>query len=464
MATVSPSYEALQQQTLELSAALLALADGTARLRAEHRQCRSILDNIPGITYRCLKDRDYTTVFIGGAIPTLDRSMAVALISEAEAGFARIIHPDDLPMVRDTINRQLDQRGAYDLEYRLVMGGQEVCWVNDRGCVSRDESGEFPYLDGMLLDISARKKAEQALRESEARFRVLVDHSHDLISLLDDQGLVSYVSPSWTTHLGYPSSFWTGKSWRSLIHPEDLPLCEHYLEKVLAGRRGFAGPQYRVQHADGCWRWHEAAIEPVYDDQGQLTSLVAISRDIHDRKQREQQMLEMAYHDDLTGLANRALLMDHLALAIAQARRTAGRVAVALLDLDCFKEVNDELGHYVGDQLLKAVARRLDGLVRDSDTVARLGGDEFVLVLVDVGSADDLLTLAQKIVDSLAQPFEVEGHTIQITTSLGVAVYPDDATDADLLVRHADKAMYHAKRTGRNRVSTYPQTIDSIRS
>jgi len=451
MMAVSPSYEALQQQFVKISADLVEAVETAAAERAARRQCQSIVDSMPGLTYRCRNDPDYTTVFIGGSLPALRSDQALALLSRARNAFARVIHPDDLPMVRNAIDSQLATDSGYDVEYRIFLEDGAVCWVNDRGRMRRDEVGQVQYLDGMILDITARKRAEQALRESEARFRILVDHSHDLISLVDADGCLAYVSPSWESHLGYPRSFWIGKSWRPLIHPDDVPLCEHYLEEVEAARKGFPGPQYRVRHADGHWRWYETAVEPVYDDEHGLSSFVAISRDIHDRKRREDQVLEMAYHDPLTGLANRPLFMDHLGLALARARRKFGRVAVALLDLDRFKRVNDEFGHDVGDQLLRAVARRLESLVRESDTVARFGGDEFLLVLSDLTAVEDVIPLAAKIVDSFAQPFQVGGHGIEVTTSVGMALYPDDAEDPDALVKKADKAMYHAKRTGRNR-------------
>jgi len=453
MTAVSPNSEALQQQVTELSAALADAVEQAVGDRKSLRLFQSILDSIPGITYRCQNDPDFTTIFVGGSLPMLRDEQALALLSRARADFTRVIHPDDLPLVRDAIRRQLADDGGYDVEYRIVLEDGGLCWVNDRGRLTGGDSGEPGYLDGVILDISARKHAEQALRETEARFRILVDHSPDLISLLGTDGCLDYVSPSWESHLGYPRSFWLGKSWQPLIHPEDVPICQHYLEEVQAMGKGFPGPQYRVRHANGDWRWFETAVEPVYDEAGRLASMVGISRDIHERKRREDQMLRMAYHDALTGLANRPLFIDHLGLALAQARRNKNRVAVALLDLDRFKQVNDELGHDVGDQLLRAAARRLENLVRESDTVARFGGDEFLLILTDLGAVEDLFPVADKIVGSFGEPLRVGDRRIKVTTSMGLAIYPDDAREPDSLVKLADKAMYHAKRTGRNRYS-----------
>ena len=452
------SYDALVQRVEELTTALAAAELSAERERAQRVQCQSIIDNIPGITYRCLADRDFTTVFISGGIPSQPQTSA-ALLAEARMALARVIHPDDLPLVRDIVHHQVAEGGDFDLEYRLALAGEAVCWVNDRGYLTVGEEGEPRYLDGMLLDITARKQAQQALHESEARFRVLVDHSPDLIWLMRPDGVVSYVSPSSASQLGYPAAFWCGKLWSDLIHPDDVAACKHYGSEIQVRRSGFPGPEYRIRHADGGWRWHEASTEPVYDEDEQLACYVAISRDIDNRKRREQQMLQMAYHDPLTGLANRPLFMDRLGLALARARREDTMVAVGLLDLDLFKEVNDAFGHDVGDQLLCAVAHRVQGLLRESDTVARFGGDEFVLMLSDLDRVEAVQSAADKIIDCFKRPFCLGERDVQITTSMGLALYPDDGHDAEEIIKRADQAMYRAKRSGRNRWAMFSNPL-----
>ena len=158
----------------------------------------------------------------------------------------------------------------------------------------------------------------------------------------------------------------------------------------------------------------------------------------------------LALHDPLTGLANRRLLADRLSMALVHARRDKTAMAVVCLDLDGFKQLNDRLGHGAGDLLLKLVANRLVGAVREEDTVARLGGDEFMLVLWNVGTPGDAATVARKVIEALAQPFDIEGNTVSITASAGVGVYPVHGEDADTLTRSADQALYAAKRAGKN--------------
>jgi diguanylate cyclase (GGDEF)-like protein len=163
----------------------------------------------------------------------------------------------------------------------------------------------------------------------------------------------------------------------------------------------------------------------------------------------------MAYHDFLTGLPNRKLFSDRLDIALARAQRNQKKVGIAMLDLDHFKDVNDNLGHHKGDLLLKVAAERLHAALRKGDTIARFGGDEFVLILPDLETIEDAIQVAQKIVDSFCQPFLIDTHQLVVTTSIGIAVYPNDGTDDDLLLRNADIAMYQAKQAGRSRYELY---------
>ncbi|MGO4469519.1 putative bifunctional diguanylate cyclase/phosphodiesterase, partial [Pseudoduganella sp. RAF53_2] len=185
-----------------------------------------------------------------------------------------------------------------------------------------------------------------------------------------------------------------------------------------------------------------------------------LQAEIVERRQAEARVHHMAYHDSLTGLPNRALLADRLDRAMLAAQRSERGLAVMFIDLDRFKTINDSLGHMTGDQLLKEVANRLCGAVRASDTVARLGGDEFVVLLPGIRNADESSHVAQKIIDSLAAPFPLEGRMLHISPSIGICMYPDDGEDVATLMRNADAAMYHAKASGRNNYQYFTQTMN----
>jgi diguanylate cyclase (GGDEF)-like protein/PAS domain S-box-containing protein len=183
--------------------------------------------------------------------------------------------------------------------------------------------------------------------------------------------------------------------------------------------------------------------------------VVVVIRDITERRQTEEEIRQMAYHDSLTGIPNRKLFSDRLNIALAQAERNQKKVGIAMLDLDNFKDVNDTLGHVMGDLFLKAMAERLSAELREGDTVARFGGDEFMLILPDLKVTEDAIQVAQKIVDSFCKPFLVDTHQLVITTSIGIAVYPNDGTDEGMLLKNADIAMYQAKQAGRSRYELY---------
>jgi len=187
---------------------------------------------------------------------------------------------------------------------------------------------------------------------------------------------------------------------------------------------------------------------------------LAVIRDITERKKMEEYIKQLAYHDILTGLPNRALFHDQFVMAQAHAIRYQHMLALLMMDLDHFKDVNDSLGHEAGDRLLKEIGNRLTGIVRKIDTVARMGGDEFVLLLPEINREEDAVAVAQKVVEALRQPFAFKNTEIKVTTSLGVAIYPADGSDQDTLLSNADSAMYRAKREGQNIFLRYNQNKD----
>ena len=184
--------------------------------------------------------------------------------------------------------------------------------------------------------------------------------------------------------------------------------------------------------------------------------LLAIE-DITERKKYEEKIQQMAFHDSLTGLPNRKLFSDRLGIVLAQAKRNKKKVGIVMLDLDNFKDVNDTLGHDVGDTLLKAVAERLSVTLRKSDTVARFGGDEFVLIFPDMEIIEEAIQVVQKIIDRFNKPFLIDTHQLVVTTSIGIAVYPKDGMDEEILMKNADIAMYQAKQAGRARYQLYKE-------
>ncbi|MDO8413812.1 MAG: EAL domain-containing protein, partial [Gallionellaceae bacterium] len=192
------------------------------------------------------------------------------------------------------------------------------------------------------------------------------------------------------------------------------------------------------------------SLNVLKDEQGKASHYIAVFSDISERKSVEERLAYMAQHDFLTDLPNRVLLMDRLAQAIVYAEREHHKVAIMFLDLDSFKGINDTLGHQIGDKLLQSVASRIRSAARASDTVSRQGGDEFVIMLPDIEDADAVSLIAAKLLEAISQPYLIDGNEIDITTSIGISVFPEDGRDSDVLIKYADAAMYHAKANGRN--------------
>ncbi len=245
-------------------------------------------------------------------------------------------------------------------------------------------------------------------------------------------------------------------TWIGLVHPDDLKMSDDLLEKHFAGKLPFYECEVRMRHKQGHWVWvHDRGRVTRWGADSKPLMMFGTHQDISQRKLIEERMQHVAHHDALTGLPNRVLLDDRIQQILATAKREQSRFAVLFIDLDEFKPVNDEYGHSAGDELLREAARRLLECTRASDTVARVGGDEFVTVLARVQHDGDAIVVAEKMRRSLSQPFIMDGLEIRISSSIGIAVYPDHGLTEEALAEHADMAMYQAKQNGRNQVRLY---------
>ena len=296
---------------------------------------------------------------------------------------------------------------------------------------------------------SAALTEEVHRRTSEARFGSLVQHSSDLITVLDATGLVVYQSPSIERVLGYSADELIGTRFERLLQPGEEGRLPHVLADPTAHAAGTEALACSLRHRDGEVRQFEVLYTDLLDDEN-VHGVVLNSRDVSERKAFEEQLAHQAFHDPVTNLANRALFVEQVRHAVPRARREGGRLAVMFMDLDDFKTINDSLGHAAGDAVLLEIAKRLDGSIRPSDTAARFGGDEFAVLLEDVGSAQDAADTAERILESLAAPLRLDGKELFVGCSLGISIAEGDTvTGADELIRNADAAMYIAKRDGK---------------
>lgn len=329
-------------------------------------------------------------------------------------------------------------------------------------------------------DITEKRRVEEALRLSEQKFRTLVEQANDIIYTLNLAGEFEYLSPNLLDTLGYQPEQISGTYISSIVHPEDLAHCEAFLHRLLSSREKQLGLEYRVKHADGNWRWHVTNASPLFEADGSLRGMLGIGRDISARKAAESRIIYLAQHDTLTGLLNRKsffeVLERHLNMDAAdsahsqdgarsqavpsgeqpprpQQPQASGTLALMFIDLDRFKSINDTHGHLAGDHVLRVVADRLRGAVRDTDCIGRIGGDEFLVLLPGMLELGTVLRTAEKIIRQIRSPIVMDALRLQLSCSIGIALAPQHARDANTLVRLADAAMYQAKRRGRDQVS-----------
>ncbi len=321
------------------------------------------------------------------------------------------------------------------------------------------------YTRERLMELSSQEMhaLHQQLREhDERRFQALLAGSSDTTIVLGAAGEVAYASSSATRVLHLPADELHGHPIvvfvQRHVHPDDAGHLTAKLEHLLATAGCEEVVEFRLRRPDGTWRDLEGLGRNLLGDEAVRGVLLTL-RDVTERKQLERALTRQAFTDQLTGLPNRALLHDRTEQAIRLAGRQGLTAALLLLDLDRFKEVNDTLGHHHGDLLLQQVTERLHGTLRDSDTVARLGGDEFAVLLPQITSIQEATAVADKLSAAVEAPFTVDGLTLDVDASIGVAAYPDHANGADELLRRADVAMYAAKATHTG-YTVYDPTLD----
>jgi diguanylate cyclase (GGDEF)-like protein/PAS domain S-box-containing protein len=352
---------------------------------------------------------------------------------------------------------------SHGLHATILVSDQE------RGRLSVYYSDPLPFLlpeeqdltDAIAETISywlERSLIEEALVQSEARYRSLFNHVPLGLYRSTLEGTIIDANPALVEMLGYPD-----RDSLLAMNAADLYVdaAARSVQQDVLEREGVAFRyELELRKRDGTTIWVEDNVIAVRDSEGHILYNEGSIQDITRRKADEETIRQLAYHDYLTGLPNRTVFNDRLGLAIARSRRARLGLAVMLLDLDHFKDINDTLGHSVGDKLLLAVSERLVSLLRESDTVCRMGGDEFLVLVEGLARAEDVETVAEAIIEQVRLPFAVDGHTLVVTTSIGTAAYPVDGEDKDTLIRHADIAMYAAKKAGRDNYQRYVPSLD----
>jgi diguanylate cyclase (GGDEF)-like protein/PAS domain S-box-containing protein len=375
----------------------------------------------------------------------------------AQRHFSNYVHPDDLAMVMDKVQQHLQgQLPHMEAEIRCLTQTGTWCWILTRGrVVEWDHMGQPLMMSGTHTDITERKSLELSQRAAATVF----DNSYEGIVVISPAYLIVKANPAFTRITGYTLAEVMGQSPHMVLADRNNPDLYHELWRSVTFKGFWTGEIWSTRKSGDIYA-QLVSISPVVDVRGEVQHYIVIFSDISVLKAHEAELDRVAHYDPLTGVPNRRLLVDRLAQAITRTSRTHTSLAVCYLDLDGFKAVNDHYGHAMGDRLLVGVTENLKQVLRAQDTLARLGGDEFVVLLCEVGDAEECPIILERILHAIATPLYLDGHTISVSASIGVSIYPQDLCDADTLLRHADQAMYRAKDEGKNRYHLFDPDSD----
>jgi diguanylate cyclase (GGDEF)-like protein/PAS domain S-box-containing protein len=409
-------------------------------------ELRRLLDNMPGPI--CYIDQQFCYRYVNRAFcewiglnSDCIQGKTVSEI-EGEAIFSKLA-----PSIRRALSGQ-----AISLERIITYRDGRQHWMYLRYVPDQRSSADIQGVYAIMSDIQALKETEKKLRQVNWLLDSHINNSPLAVTeWTADFRLVRW-SPQAERIFGWKSEEVLGRrmsDW-NFVFPADIPDLKAELDRVRHTHRHHAVTLTRNHRKDGSIAYCEWYHSCLYNEQGQLVSILSLAQDISSRVEAEERLNYLANHDPLTGLPNRTLLQERLKQALARSKRSGKPLALLFIDLDRFKVVNDTLGHKVGDRLLKLVSETLRDCVRGSDTIARLGGDEFMLLLEDQANRNSAAALANKMLLALTQPFYIDDHEIFIGASIGISFYPDDGQDIDMLTKNADVAMYRAKESGSN--------------
>ena len=434
-------------------------SDAEERRKAAEYRHRMLVEQLPLISYvDATEDSTSTALYVSPQIESVLGYTVEDWLSNPKL-FEQSIHEEDRPRVLAEQQDVYARGAALDCEYRVRSASGPIVWVEDRSVLVHPPDEGPAFRQGFAIDITERKQAEDGLRRAETRYRTLVEQLPLAVYVdrMDASSSNIYTSPQIEALLGYSVEEWMSDPslFLELLHPDDR-------EKVLAAhdRTHATGEplcvEYRLRARDGRWVWIHDEAHVIRDIKGFEPVLQGYLLDVTARTEAEDQLRHQAFHDPLTGLANRALFVDRVEHTLVLHGQRGGEAAVLFLDLDDFKGVNDSLGHTAGDALLDAVGVRLRAALSPSHTVARLGGDEFGILVEDGDGVPAGVDAAERIIGSLQAPFDLEGREVFVTASIGLAV----GGKAEELLRSADVAMYRAKASGKAQYLVYAPMMD----
>jgi diguanylate cyclase (GGDEF)-like protein/PAS domain S-box-containing protein len=373
------------------------------------------------------------------------------------------IFPEDRAVVRAGLESLLENRKSSEVLLRVRWKNGSVRHLIARGKAIKDREGNVTRVFGAAIDMTEQKKAQEELMIAYERLGLAISSTGDGLWDWDFENNTAYFSGRFKEILGFDDHELPDHTatWPVRIHPEDESQVMAAYYDYMHGRIPSFMAEYRIECKTGEWKWVlSRGVLVRQENDGKPRRMIGMLSDISQRKAADEQIWRHANFDALTSLPNRRLFRDRLEQKIRKAQRSKEAVALLFIDLDRFKQINDLLGHDAGDLLLIEAARRIESCVRTTDTVARLGGDEFTVILSELDDTRKVETIAQNILDKLAESFQITKEIVYVSGSIGIALYPDDALTAEEMIRKADQAMYAAKHAGKNQFSYFTQLMD----
>jgi diguanylate cyclase (GGDEF)-like protein/PAS domain S-box-containing protein len=414
-------------------------------VRIDQNSLTDMADVMPCVVYQCVAatDGQWQFTYLSKGVENLYGVSQDAVYLDHNVMTLCVVE-EDRAKYRTSVNQSISYVAQWEREYRIQSPTGGIKWVRSHAIPQTQSDGSVVW-SGILTDVSYQKEIEQRLRQGANVFA----HVQEAILITDAQRRTVDVNAAFTRITGYSRAEILGKNPRFLKSDVQSDAFYQAMWQSIATHGSWMG---EVVNRTKSGEFYSVIlnISAVKNESYQVTHYVGMATNIHHLKTQQQSLERVAHYDTLTQLPNRVLLTDRLNQAIAKAQRHHTRVAVCYLDLDGFKQVNDTLGHDAGDQVLKTVAERMGSVLRACDTAARIGGDEFVILLSDLDAIDSIRPLLERLLQTIGCAFDINGQSTQVGASIGVSLYPHNATEPDTLLRLADRALYQAKESGKN--------------
>ncbi len=479
--------ERVRQRTKELTKEVTERKHANDAIKESERRLAMLMENLPGTVYRCRNDPQWTMEFVSQGCEELTGYAPVDFIMNRNITFTDITAPEDRQRLFVDTQRSIAAKTPFMHEYRITTAAGAVKWVWEKGCGVYGETGDLIAIEGLITDITEHKQAQDEIlrlnagleervqqrttalteeiterKQAEARtlrFKNVLDNTLDMIFMFEPESLrFVYVNQGAVLNMGYSREELLGMTPCQIKPLIPEPEFRQLIAPLLSGEQSSLRFDTVHRRKDDTDFPVSVFLQLVTQSDGSRL-FVAIVHDITEKKESEQVIWQQANFDTLTGLPNRRMFHDRLEQEIKKSHRSGLPMALILLDMDRFKEVNDTLGHAQGDVLLVEAARRIAECVRESDTVARLGGDEFTVILSEIEDTNSVERIAQNIIERLATPYQLLQETVFVSASAGITLYPNDAQNIEALLKNADQAMYLAKKSGRNRFRYFTASL-----